>query len=370
MKSEAIQTLASASLFASIFLIPLMMRDKFGSGEAEIGLVVAAYYASLFFSSMAFGRLADVRGRRRILQAGLLVCIFASAVQYFADSSASLLAVRVLMGLAAGTFPSAIMAYAYESHGKAGRFAAYGALGWGIGTLLAGFVAVYSLMAPFLVSTALFAVAFVISLFLPFPRQKLLEVPVFPVNVIRRNAASYTAMLLRHTGANMIWVIYPIFLARINSDPVWIGVVYAVNAGTQFVVMQFLDRYDGRKLLASGLVVSALTFFLFTVSENEWMVIIDQLFLGCSWALMYVGALRCVLGKGEERSTSSGLLDSTISLSAIFGSLAGGFIAAAFNEMATMYAAIAMSLVGFVIFLAMSNGRSKASAQTQGRASG
>ena len=364
MKPESVQMLSSASLFASAFLIPLIMQREFGVNEAEIGVVVAAYAAALFLSSMAFGRLADVRGRRKILQVGLLVCTLTSAVQFFAYDSASLLVVRVIMGFAAGTFPASLMAYAYESHGKAGKFASYGALGWGVGTMLAGVFAAYSLFAPFLVSTALFGIAFAISLTLPFPKQTLLKIPLFPINVIKRNGASYAGMLLRHTGACMIWVIYPIFLSRINDSAIWIGIVYAINAGTQFVVMQLLDKYDGRKLFVAGLLLSALTFFMFIISDNEWMIMADQVVLGCSWACTYVGALKIILAKGAERSTSSGLLDSTLSLSTIIGSLAGGLVAMAFGEYMTMWVAAGLSLAGLVIFLAMSNGRAAASAQT------
>lgn len=369
VKSESIQTLSSASLFASAFLIPLIMKQEFDVNEAEIGVVVAAYGTALLISSMAFGRLADVRGRRLVLQAGLLVCTVTSALQFLAFDTTTLLIVRVIMGFAAGTFPSSLMAYAYESHGKAGKFASFGALGWGIGTLLAGVFAAYSLFAPFLVSSVLFGIAFAISLALPFPKQTLLKVPLFPTNVIRRNAASYAGILLRHTGACMIWVIYPIFLAKIRDDAMWIGIVYAINAGTQFIVMQMLDKYDGRKLFVVGLLLSALTFFLFIVSTNEWMIMADQVVLGCSWACTYVGALKVILEKGAERSTSSGLLDSTLSLSSIFGSLAGGLIAVAFGDYMTMWVAIGLSFAGLAIFLTLSNGQTKGSGRSQGQAS-
>ncbi len=357
MKPESVQMLSSAALFSSIFFMPLVLKDELGVPEAGVGLVVAAYAVSIFFSSWLFGRLADVRGRRMIMQLGLLACIGVSAIQYFARTPETLTAARVLMGFAAGTFPSALMAYAYESTGKAGKFASFGAMGWVIGTFLAGVFAMYSLYAPFLLSTILFGVAFAVSLTLPFPKEVHLKVPFFPTDVIKRNAAAYAAVLMRHTGANMIWVVYPIFLARINPDPFWIGAVYAVNAGTQFVIMQLIDRYEGRRLLAAGLVLSALTFYLFTISDTEWLVFIDQLFLGASWACMYVGALKCILVSNVERSTSNGLLDSTLSLSMIIGSIVGGVVAGSLGYEATMYAAMVMSLVSLGVFAFMVNGK-------------
>jgi MFS family permease len=362
VKAGTVQMFASAALFSSIFFMPLVLKDAMGVDEAGIGLIVAAYGVSIFFSSWLFGRFADVRGRQRIMQLGLLACAGASALQFFARTPESLTAVRVAMGLVAGTFPSALMAYAYESTGKAGKFASFGAMGWVVGTFLAGAVAVYGLYAPFLLSSALFVAAFAVSLTLPFPKVALLKVPLFPVEIIKRNAAAYMAVLLRHTGANMIWVVYPIFLARINPDPLWIGIVYAVNAGTQFFVMQLIDRYEGRGLLATGLGLSALTFYLFTISTVEWAVMATQLFLGASWACTYVGALKCILSENAERSTSNGLLDSTLSLSMIIGSAVGGFVAGALGYVATMYIAMAMSLASLGIFALMVNGRAPAAA--------
>jgi MFS family permease len=360
VKVGTVQMLSSAALFSSIFFMPLVLKDGMGVDEAGIGLIVAAYGVSIFFSSWLFGRMADVRGRRRLMQLGLLACAGVSALQYFARTPESLTAVRVAMGLVAGTFPSALMAYAYESTGKAGKFASFGAMGWIVGTFLAGAVAVYGLYAPFLLSSALFVAAFAVSLALPFPKEVHLKVPFFPVDVIRRNAPAYAAVLMRHTGANMIWVVYPIFLARINPDPFWIGLVYAVNSGTQFVIMQLIDRYEGKSLLAAGLGISALTFYLFTISTSEWQIFIDQIFLGASWACTYVGALKCILARNAERSTSSGLLDSTLSLSMIVGSIVGGVVAGLFGYTATMYIAMAMSISSLALFGFMVNREAEA----------
>jgi MFS family permease len=369
VKAESVQMLSSAALFSSVFFMPLVLKEELGVSAAEIGLIVAAYAASMLLSSWLFGRLADVRGRRMVMQMGLFACIGVSAIQYLTRTPESLTAARVLMGFAAGTFPSALMAYAYESTGKAGKFASYGAMGWIVGSFLAGVFAAYSPYAPFLLSTILFGAAFAVSLALPFPKDVHLNVPMFPVDVIKRNAPAYVAVLLRHTGAHMIWVVYPIMLAQINPDPVWIGAVYAVNASTQFVIMQLIDRFDGRRLLIWGLALSALTFYLFTISTTEWMVFVDQLFLGGSWACMYVGALKCILANNVERSTSNGLLDSTLSLSMIGGSVGGGFVAAAFGYVATMYVATISSIIAIAVFVLMVNGRAKAaSAPSSGRA--
>ncbi|MFH0816911.1 MAG: MFS transporter [Methanobacteriota archaeon] len=370
MKSEAVQMLSSAALFSSAFLIPLILVDEWGVPESAVGLVVAAYAAAVLASSWAFGRLADVRGRRRVLQFGLLACVVASALQFFARTPEALTAVRIVMGICAGTFPSALMAYVYESRGHVGKLTSFGAAGWVVGTLFGGYVAVYSLFAPFLLSTALFSMAFAISLVLKFPKEMRVRVPIFPVNVIKRNAATYIPVLIRHSGANMVWVIYAIFLSGINPDPMWIGMVYVINSGTQFVLMQLLDPYGGRRLLAIGLALSALTFLLFTRATSEWHVMAAQVVLAASWSCTYVGAMKCILQGGVERSTSSGLMDSTLSLSAIIGSITGGVIASMFGHVATMFAAMLMSLAALAIFGALViNRASGVSIPSSGRAS-
>jgi DHA1 family quinolone resistance protein-like MFS transporter len=351
MKAELIAFLAHAGLFSSILFVPLF-ANELGASSTMIGLIVAAYSASVFISSYIFGRLADVHGRRLFLRAGLLLSGLAFVIQFFAFDSASLLLVRVLVGFCAGIFPAALLAYAYESNVKINRFLSFGSAGWGFGTVIGGVMATYfTLKSPFLVSAILFFCTFVISLKIKFAKDVRLSVPFFPKAVIKKNLAVYLAVLVRHTGACAIWVIFPIFIYNMGGNFFWMGVVYAINSFTQFIVMM---RLKGRStvLIQWGLALSIVTFLSFTFCKNIWVLMPTQVFLGCSWALIYVGSVKFIMARNVERATATGMLDSTTSMSAILGSLIGGFTVdlTGGNYLAPMYLAAGMGVISLVLF--------------------
>ncbi len=357
MKASTIQFLQNAGIFSSVFIIPVFARDL-GIDEFQLGLIVALFFLSLLVSNYVFGRWADVHGRRRILQLGLLLTALASATQMLAHDATTLAIARILVGLSAGLYPAALYAYVYDSKGKIGKFSSFGSLGWGVSTICAGILAIF--WQIFLLSSFFLFLAFVVALFLtPMPEVKL-KVPFFPKDVIKRNLPVYLAVLVRHTGAHAIWVIFPLFLLDLKMDLLAVGVLYAVNSGTQFVVMQLADRFESSRLVATGLLISTATFISFTFAQNFWHMFPTQILLGASWGTIYVGSLKFVMEKNVERGTSTGLLNSVLSISAIIGPLLGGMIVGGVLSLgfdlgiayrSTMWVAALMAVVSFFLFL-------------------
>ncbi len=356
MKPTTIQFFSNAGVFASIFFFPVFARD-IGVNAFQLGVVIALFSVATLVSNYVFGRWADVHGRRRILQIGLLLSALASITQILAHDALTLAATRVLVGLAVGIFPSAMYAYVYDSQRKIGKFASFGAMGWGVGSALAGYLGLF--WAVFLLSSVLLFVAFLVALLLtPVPEVKH-KVPFFPRKVIKTNLSVYMAVLVRHTGAHAIWVIFPLFLLDLGMDLFSVGILYVVNTGTQFIVMQFTDRFESSKLVTFGLLVSALAFVAFTFTRNFTEMFPTQIILGMSWATLYVGSLKFVMERNVERATSTGLLNSVMSISAIVGPLIGGSVVVVTLSMGvaqldayrwTMYLAAVMATISFFGF--------------------
>lgn len=356
MKTSTIQFLSNAGIFASVFIIPVYARDL-GINEFQLGLIIALFFLSLLVSNYVFGRWADVHGRRRILQLGLLLSALASAIQMLAHDAATLAIARMLVGFSAGLYPAALYAYVYDSKRKIGKFSSFGALGWGVSTIAAGILAIF--WQIFLLSSLFLFLAFLVALFLtPIPEVKL-KVPFFPKEVIRRNLSVYAAVLVRHTGAHAIWVIFPLFLLDLNMDIFAVGILYAVNSGTQFVVMQVVDRFNSSRLVATGLLLSSITFISFTLAQNFWHMFPTQIMLGASWATIYVGSLKFIMERNVERGTSTGLLNSVLSISAIIGPVLGGVIVGGILSLgfdigvayrSTMWVASSMAIISFIGF--------------------
>jgi len=360
LKPYVIQFLSSVALSSSLLFIPNLTKDL-GGTESQVGIIVAAYALAMFISSYLFGRLSDIYSRRLFISLGLAVSAATFLLQALADpnfafpvlSDPSLLAlIRALAGFSLGIFPAALMVYVYDSAGPLGRFAASGALGWAVGTFAAGIIAeVTSYYAVFIAASFCLWTAFLLSLTMKHLNGPKLTVPLFPRELLKRNWRVYVPYLLRHTGANIIWVIYPLYIVNLGGDKFWVGVIYAVNTATQFIVMLFLDRFKDERLIGAGLLLATVTFFSFTLAQNFLHLLPMQVLLACSWASMYVGSLLYLMKNNVEKATSSGILSSVISISQVFGALTGGVIAQLFGIFrATMYLAAIMTVVGLVLF--------------------
>lgn len=347
MRANFINFLVEAATASSLLFIPIYAREL-GAENFEIGLIGALYGLALFISSYIFGRLSDIHGRKKFLILGLVASAISFPLQALSQDPFQLLLARVLVGFSLGAFPAALIAYIYDADKKIGKFTAFGSLGWAVGNFIAGIIAIY--WKIFLLGSIFFTLAFLFALRLEIPAASL-SVPFFPVRVIKNSLWIYLSFLLRHSGAHMIWVIFPLYLASFGISKLWIGIIYFTNSFFQFLIMPRLDSFRGSNLVISGLLFSAITFFSFTLASNQFQFLLTQVLLAFSWSCLYIGSLKSVLEQNIERATASGLLKSTISLASILGPLGGGLLSQYFGYLSCIYGAIVLTLAGFFIFL-------------------
>ncbi|MFA5313986.1 MAG: MFS transporter [Methanomassiliicoccales archaeon] len=357
MKAPWIQMLSSGALSGSALLIPNLLRNDFGADTIQIGVITASFNAALFASSFYFGRYSDVHGRKRVMQTGLLLTSIAIFLLVFASSTETFFIVRVLIGLCSGIYPSALLAHVYDSDKKVGKFSAYGSMGFGIGTFAVGVIGIY--FEIFLFCSILMAGAFAVSLTVQFGEERHQKVPLFPKDIMLRNFPVYLSIMFRHIGANMIWVIYPLFLEDLGASMLFIGSIYAINALAQFVFMQYVDRYGSVRLVTFGFIFSIITFPSYTIATEAWQIIPSQILIAAAWSCLYVGSVKYVMERNDEKGTSAGLLQSSLSISAIIGALIGGAAAFTVGYHGAMYIATFMAIIGVVIFIVSNNYMSK-----------
>ncbi|HVL88543.1 MAG TPA: MFS transporter [Candidatus Thermoplasmatota archaeon] len=345
----AVQIASHLGLSAVGLFVPLHAKTL-GASDVEVGFIVAAYGAAVFFAGWLSGRAADRLGAKRlVLRAGLLVAGLTSLLVAVATDPVSLGLARVAFGIGSGAFPAALIAYAYDQTRRPGRFAAWGSLGFALGNVVAGLLG--DPREVFVAGGALLLAALAVSFLLP-PRPEVrVQVPLFPREVIARNLPAYTAMTIRHTGAAAVWAVFPIHLALLGATHLEIGLLYAANGIFQFTFMHVSDRFASVPMVVGGLATSALTFLLLAAAADLPALFAIQVVLGLSWALLYVGTLKYVMERNVERATSTGLLQSAQSMSNVLGPLMGGVVAQAAGYTATMWVALAMSLVAIPIFV-------------------
>jgi len=327
MKAHGIQFLSTGAILATWLFTP-SFAERHGADDFHVGLLFAGYGIAVFSSSIIFGRLSDNQGRKKFLILGLFLSALCFALQGLAPNLPTLFVTRALAGFSSGIFPSSLIAYVHESRKKMGRFSSVGSLGWGMGVLFGGIVAEYlDLASVYYLAGLFFLVSGLLSLGLPDIGHVPLNVPLFPREVIRKNSHIYISFLIRHSGAHSIWVIFPLFLEDLGANMLWIGIINAINAFGQTIFMYtFGDKLRPERLVGIGLVASVLSFFLFSLARNMWHIMPMQVLLAFSWACLYVGSIRELTEKNEERATAVGVMSSIMSLSMIFGSIIGTLV--------------------------------------------
>jgi len=344
--------MAGAAILSAFTYVPILARDYLGADEFYVTVLVAGYATAALVSSYIFGRAGDIHGRRIVLRIGLLIAALSFAMLMLVQDETTLFVVRVINGFAVGMHPGALAAYAYDSHMPMGRFASFGALGWGVGTFLTGIAATQDIYSAFALSSLFFVVAFASALTLPPVDRVRVRVPLFPIETLKRNFAVYAAVFIRHSSAFAIWTLWPLFLSDLGADLFTIGIVQAANSISQVVFMLTItDRIECSRLISVGLLASAATFMWFTLVSSVLEILPSQTLLGFSWACLYVGSLKYVTQKNVERSTASGLLSSVLSIAGVFGPIYASVLYLLWpGYHAILMFAVAMSLFAFVLF--------------------
>ena len=339
-------------MLSAVTYMPILARENLGISELMITFIVGAYAAASFIASYIFGRAGDIYGRRIVIRLGLFLALISFSLLLLSTTLEILFIVRIVNGFCVGMYPGALAAYAYESKMKMGRFATWGAAGWGVGTLFAGYAAGFNIYYAFVMSTIFLAIAFTSALTLPKVPKVVIKVPLFPVDTFKKNMHIYLAVLMRHGSANAIWTLWALFLFDLGGTPFTIAIVTATNAIAQVVFMVTItDRFESKILVSIGLIASAVTFAWFPFAQSIIEILPAQILLGFSWACLYVGALKFVTENNEDRSTASGLLTSMLSLSGVIGPIIAAVIYSIIPDYwPIMVFATFMSLISFVVF--------------------
>ncbi|MCX5751016.1 MAG: MFS transporter [Candidatus Saganbacteria bacterium] len=346
-----IQCLSYAAMMASSIFIPLLAKDM-GASNFAIGVILTVYALMFFLSSFIFGALADRLGHLKFIRWGLILSVIAFAVQIFISNLYSFVLIRALAGWVLGIFPAALTAYAHkEREGRMGQFNAYGSLGWAVGAVVAGILAAYNTV--FLVSAVFLLIAFLFSYQLGKEVEKP-KAPEIPLALLKKDGGLYLAFLIRNTGAQMIWAIFPLFLLTLGASRFCMGVLFFINAIFQFFVMQYFENLDNHKQIYLGLILSAVTFAGYGFVSSWVMVIPFQILLAFSFAFLQVGMYQELLMRHEEKATIGGILNAILNLSAVLGPFLAGLVSEFYGYRGTMFAATFLAVVAVIIIRSQS----------------
>ncbi|WP_455464563.1 MFS transporter [Candidatus Hodarchaeum mangrovi] len=350
--------LANLATLSAFTFVPLWGKEL-GLTDPEIAAIAALYALIAFSSGLITGRLSDKFANRKlfiifgsitgmITISGLLI----PEKTWFAIS-------RIMTGLGFGTLPPSLVALVSDKGEKIGNFSSFGSLGWASGVLISGVLGLFWVPAIFIFGILALGGATILAFSIREDSKllggsyenNLTKESFFEVFWHRKSA--YFTLAIRHSFAQSIWTFWPLFLLGLGANTFWIAIIQTTNALTQFMIMQYYtDKIPSKLMIYLGLIFSALSFFSFTLTTDYWGIIPTQIVLGISWAFTYVGTLRYSVEKSDfDKSSSAGILTSTLAISGIFGplialmiiALGGGYI----QIMIVAAIVTALTLLGF-----------------------
>ncbi len=276
---------------------------------------------------------------------GFLLSALLYAGHLLIKDTGSMFLIRGLSGVAGGMVPGSLTALAWGT--SIGLFTGLGSLGMMVANLLDAVIKSDTLI---FLTAAAFSLAGFFLTFRVRENSQRIPVPRFPIKVILKNLNVYLPFLIRHSAAQAIWAVYPLYLFQLGATKFQIGMIYALNPLAQFIFMVTLDRQKSVSLMKMGIFASAAAFLGFALASNLWVILAFQVVLGYSWANLFMGSVKYLLENNTEQATANGILNSMIGLSGIIGPLIGGVIALA-GIKTMLLASAALACAAFLISL-------------------
>ncbi|MEM3086539.1 MAG: MFS transporter [Halobacteria archaeon] len=361
MRLGAIQVLANIPLSGCSMMV-VLLAFSLGATPGQAGLIMMAYGALALVSNYAGGVVADRKGRWPVVAAGLGASSVAFFALVLARSPSDLLVLWGLAGMAHGLYPAALVALGHSRGEALGPFISRSSLGWALGYTLAwplsqaaGSEVLGAARLVFLLSGGCYAGAFLLALGLPRTAEPRLRVPFFSTAILRKNWSVYFPFLLRHTGAQAVWIVFTPFLfipadrGGLGVPLGFIGPIHALNLFTQALVMRRIQRWRDDLLIPAGFMLTVASFLGYALVPSWPLLLPLQVTVAVAWSALYVGSVSTLLKRNEETATATGIMSSLVSLAHIPGPLAGGFLAEQFGFRGAFVFAAGMALAGYLL---------------------
>jgi len=157
MPALGFATFVMAGSFAMIAPLEQRINAHLNTTPTVFGIAFSALMIARIIIQYPVGRLSDRKGRKYLIEGGLVLLSAATLLMGFVNASWQLIVLRVLQGLGSGGIAAPVFALAGDlsrigNEGRQMSIVTSGfALGVSLGTLCAGLLGVYFLALPFLV---------------------------------------------------------------------------------------------------------------------------------------------------------------------------------------------------------------------------
>jgi len=314
----------------------------FGATGIAIGVIFSGFAVARTVFLPVMGRLSDRFGRNFFIIVGLLFYAVISFAYPLAFDVSSLTFIRFLHGFGSAMVMPAAMAFIGETspRGKEGlymgTFSISIFLGFGIGPLIGGLLALFSKEVSFFALGILSSAAFILTLlFLPENKVDFKGKALVPFKVIVENNIIKGILCIRviHAcGIGTILAFLPVIATSLNLMSFHIGILVSVNMVLNGVLQspfgRLADSFNKVLLIVVGCALSAGAIFLMPMAGGfSTLLLLDILMgVGGAFSVSATTVFATTLGRSYGMGTTMGLLNTAMGVGMILGSLISGMV--------------------------------------------
>jgi len=353
-----------------------------GASGLWLGIVLAVYSVTRAALMPVFGWLSDRRGRKLFVASGLGACIVISLAYIPAVSIPSLIAVRVVHGVATAMIVPVATAYVGELTAKGhegkwmGRFNTVTLIGVGAGPLLGGVMADHlGMSAAFITMAGLYLIAFFgVSLWMK--EVKLRGEQDRPRPSFRQMSRSpgvlglFAYWLTFEAAMTAFMTFIPLFaIGNVNLDLTRIGLLFGINilvtSLLQIGTGRTADRYNRLAMAVIGGVLTCAPLAFIPVSTEFWHLVAIMAISGVGIAVFMpaLSAIQVEEGRKFGMASTGSSIAVSMAIGVAFGPVAAGVVNDLAGLPAVFYFSAAIGIPGIAAFVWL-NGRHKARRQT------
>ena len=131
-------------------------------------------------------------------------------------------------------------------------------------------------------------------------------------------------------GFGIVLPLLPFYAEELGASPRWVTLIIAAFSVTQLLSApiwgRFSDRLGRRRLLLIGLFASVLSYLLFALANNLWVLLLSRAAAGAAGGTLGIAqAYVADSTEGEERARGLGFIGAASGLGIMLGPAIGGF---------------------------------------------
>ena len=158
-------------------------------------------------------------------------------------------------------------------------------------------------------------------------------------------------------GFGIVLPLLPFYAEELGASPRWVTLIIAAFSVTQLLSApvwgRFSDRVGRRRLLLIGLFASALSYLLFALADNLWLLLVSRATAGAAGGTLGIAqAYVADSTEGEERARGLGLIGAASGLGIMLGPAIGGYFSR-FGLGMPGYVAAGLCLVNLLAAIAL-----------------